>query len=901
MKTRISLLALLTSLMLTSCNLFIEDEEDDLSRGLDLYEKTVYTGEGWSEPATEVGDGYEITYQYQDNVKLLTEEMQDYIVSFEVDALYGALGIIDFRQDTPEQFLPRIGEMVTSHETEKMPDGIGAEVIWAGYIDGVYRVCTCSVTLDKIFKKLDGEADIDLGKMGEARPTDESRRASTRADEGDDEFRVVTDGVKIDESEGDDGKYCQFTLPLAFKLTTVKLPKDEDLSSSTKKSNGSLAAVVDKWGIVHSSRGTTTTEKTVKRGPTGSLEVKPTESYMKHRLRVKVFLDGSIIKPMIEIKDTIITHATLHINNGLVYSKTWERKDVFPQLKFGGIVKFKILLGAGITFSAGLFADCAVSVIDSSFVHTKINLQRAASYFGPQAISTFLFNMLESAFQGEYLSDVFQESEAKNFNRTWRFDGSVEGNVSLTPKLSVGVALWTEKISVRGFVKNELKARLNSPSAFVVPGYDAMGLDISTKPGVNVDNNLSTGIGFGVTVNVYEIIKSIQSEAIGIGKAFFSDLYRTLLIEFKGMLYDMGEFDLANSISLSSADQAKIFWESMEETLAKQGASVESVTKDKGLDFDKEFTLKSWPKNLFNSPWFPSVNFKKYKQNAEGAGASGDTWRFEWQYDNSAIPAVGLLPWSGYPALYPCLFIDGGSGDVANGLYFPKNPVSIDANTDIKNLKVSVNANKLTPGKTYMAYPALALSTSDKTPLVFETAQSVMSQAVEVHIKSVEHAENFDPADDDPALKGYHGFKIVAHVLVRGAAKIANYDIFFMTPDEKVRNKTYDGYKGEVKESSDQKTTFFVVMKDTYFAANMMGNYMMRVMNEDGEYDPELKYTNTVPFSCEWQGFDFSESRQKVPEAKPFSKMPQKVIEEVEEIVKNRPFYDSSPIVIAAD
>ena len=889
MKTNISLLALLASLTLASCNLFIEDEEDDLSRGIDLNKKTVYTGDGWSEPVTEVGDCYNITYQYQDNVKLLTEEIQSYIVSFEVDALYGALGIIDFREDTPEQFLPRIGEMVTSRNTKLMPDGLGAEVIWAGFIDGVYRVCTCAVTLDKIFKKLDGEYDLSLADIGdvEANPSIESSIATTRADDGEDIFTVETDGVKLHEEKGDDGKYFQFKLPMKAKISTIKLPEDKNEDTKWK-----TVHVVDKNGQVHMADEESRYTDVVKRGGTGYLEILPTESFMKHRLRVKVYLlDGSVC-PILEVKDTVVTDATLHVKNGFEISKSWSRTDVFPQLKLQGILSLKLLIGASVGISAGIFADCSVNVKDSSYVNTKIDMIGASKYFNPVSI---LQAMATDAFKEEALSEAIKEAEAKNYSRRWRVDGSVEGNISFNVKLSVGGAIWTEKISVSVFANNTLQAILKSPSMFKDINGSAWGLSISKKPGFELKDKIDVGVSLGLTLNIYEVIKGIQQDAISIGKSFFSDFYKTLMIEIASIANDYGLNDIHHQ-SLMSAAEAERFWECMENTLKKQTTTVEDILKEKNLDFNKDFTLKTWHIPIFNLPWFPSVNFKKYRQRPVSFSESGDTWEFQWKYNE-----LGLLAWAGFRPLLPCIYIDGGKDDKATGLYFPKDHPVINDETEIENVNVTVKVSQLTPDKTYQAYPALALRFSDDEPFMFDTPQTVTSKSVDVTLKSVDVTPYY-PSDPSLADAGYHGFEITGHVSVRGAAKVCRWGLFFR-PFENAEMVQSDFRNSKVTETNDQPVTFYVLTKKKVFDTTMHGDYVLWKTKEDGEREAsDVLQMNTLRIYGEWtDGFDFSDSRQRVPQGKTTAAWPEKVRKKMDDIIKNRPFYDTSTIVIAGD
>lgn len=321
---------------------------------------------------------------------------------------------------------------------------------------------------------------------------------------------------------------------------------------------------------------------------------------------------------------------------------------------------------------------------------------------------------------------------------------------------------------------------------------------------------------------------------------------------------------------------------------------MEKLTKDLPLSFDHDFDL--WEKSipLFELPWLPSVDFKKYKQKPISYNETGDTWEFEWRYG-----LLGILPRAGYPTLYPCLFIDGGMNDKATGLYFPKTPVGIDSHTDLKNFKVNIKATNLTPDKIYQAYPALALQTSDKRPLVFDTQQTVTSKLVDVTLKSVE-VKPYYTEDQKLSELGYHGFEIIGHVSVRGAAKVDRWGLFFK-PYEDADMKQNDFTRDKVKETNDQPVTFYVVTKRDVINTTMHGDYVVWKTNENGEREATLPLPmNTLPIYGEWtDAFDFSDSRRLVPQARSTAEWPEKVRRQIDNIIKNRPFYDTTPIVIS--
>lgn len=112
---------------------------------------------GFGYPVTEDVEGGKITYQYNDEVIVLSETTQRYLVKVEADT------ILYFSEATPERLLPYKGGIISSAVIDdKTPYGLGNRVISVSQESGLYKCVTTAASLDEIFKELTLAADIML-------------------------------------------------------------------------------------------------------------------------------------------------------------------------------------------------------------------------------------------------------------------------------------------------------------------------------------------------------------------------------------------------------------------------------------------------------------------------------------------------------------------------------------------------------------------------------------------------------------------------------------------------------------------------------------------------------------------------------------------------------------------
>lgn len=144
MKCKQHFVTLIIPVLLVACHANVLDDEPENINGFGY-------------PITEDVEGGKITYQYNDEVIVLSETTQRYLVKVEADT------ILYFSEATPERLLPYKGGIISSAVIDdKTPYGLGNRVISVSQESGLYKCVTTAASLDEIFKELTLAADIML-------------------------------------------------------------------------------------------------------------------------------------------------------------------------------------------------------------------------------------------------------------------------------------------------------------------------------------------------------------------------------------------------------------------------------------------------------------------------------------------------------------------------------------------------------------------------------------------------------------------------------------------------------------------------------------------------------------------------------------------------------------------
>ncbi|MBP5772138.1 MAG: hypothetical protein J6W75_12470 [Bacteroidaceae bacterium] len=137
----------LFAILLTGCTLSMEEwqvaEED----------------KGFDEPETVEYEYGTLTYQYKEGVRSITENVQQYIIRYE--NLPEEHIILYFMDNTPKDWVPQKGDLLTSMCTLTLPFGLNHRVTSVVKADGMYKVECEPATRDDIFEDLVFEFDAD--------------------------------------------------------------------------------------------------------------------------------------------------------------------------------------------------------------------------------------------------------------------------------------------------------------------------------------------------------------------------------------------------------------------------------------------------------------------------------------------------------------------------------------------------------------------------------------------------------------------------------------------------------------------------------------------------------------------------------------------------------------------
>lgn len=199
MKTIKSLFTLFVSLSLVSCTLMMDD--------LELSEEE----RGFDEPVVEQSEFGEVTFQYNQGVRPITRNVQEYLVSVEHDS------ILYFMDNLPEEWRLRPGDLLAAGCTRKLPMGLNHRVLSVEQTGGLIKVVTTTASRNDIYKELDINLDFDY-IAPEALEYDSLEMAEQGLDPG--EF-AVTDYSLLDAAEEDESQDTRADEEKSYKTLNI--------------------------------------------------------------------------------------------------------------------------------------------------------------------------------------------------------------------------------------------------------------------------------------------------------------------------------------------------------------------------------------------------------------------------------------------------------------------------------------------------------------------------------------------------------------------------------------------------------------------------------------------------------------------------------------------------------
>jgi len=131
-------------LLLSGCTLSMEEWEET--------EEQV----GYEEQAAVENDYFTLDYEYKETTRSLTEDILAYVAQVEDDS------IIYFLDNTPSEWLPKVGGQVVANCCEKFPMGFMGRVLSVENTNGFVRVVTTEATLEDCYESFDLDFDSDI-------------------------------------------------------------------------------------------------------------------------------------------------------------------------------------------------------------------------------------------------------------------------------------------------------------------------------------------------------------------------------------------------------------------------------------------------------------------------------------------------------------------------------------------------------------------------------------------------------------------------------------------------------------------------------------------------------------------------------------------------------------------
>lgn len=206
MKTIKNILAIIGILIFASgCTLMLDEPPAD---GND----DTPNGDGFTAPRTEQTEFGDVTYQFQDGVRVIDEKYVPYIISCRNDSTLGHTEIL-FTKNIPSDLLPQRGDYIATTMSQLFQQTLCDEVDNIEETGGGYLLISHPVPLIKVFKELD--FSIDARIAGDYEDSSEQSRSggNTPKLKG---FRLVPRHNSYSRGEEDSGEFSESLFSLAF-------------------------------------------------------------------------------------------------------------------------------------------------------------------------------------------------------------------------------------------------------------------------------------------------------------------------------------------------------------------------------------------------------------------------------------------------------------------------------------------------------------------------------------------------------------------------------------------------------------------------------------------------------------------------------------------------------------
>lgn len=452
MTTKKIMLMLMAAMTMVSCNLFIEEEDD----GLEFKNVPVHTGEGYDKPVTTTQSGCEIVYQYNSEVRVLSQEDQDRYIVYAARDGANCFAEIHYLKSTPADKLPVLGEILLSTVTEKFPWGCNHRVQQRYDGGDVYKFILGFCNLEETFKDL--------------------RINGTLSMEDKEEYSIPIDREMLTPVEDD-------------------VEPDDTTSVAGARRSATEFDVADGLGHVKLD-GPAIEFSSSYEVPFPKIEYKEGYGQLNFKDSVNTslsfdFSDFSIIDRQFKAKmtQTVYEKWELTINGG--YSKSIR------------LLQWPVIRGKAVVIGP------VVVVLFLNFeIHMGLDIQMTGTLTREKEVQ----NVYEMDFKELTLSkskpEITKDSD-------WTFDAAVEASLSIDIKFVFGLGIYGKIVSVRIIPTFSIGISAKVPIMSVTTDDDEEKLtsDISDKPGITFKPlDLSVTIGVYMDLKLKEILGALHDQ-----------------------------------------------------------------------------------------------------------------------------------------------------------------------------------------------------------------------------------------------------------------------------------------------------------------------------------------------------------------------------------------------------
>lgn len=702
-------------LTFVACNLFIEDE-------LDWREDIpVHTGYGYDEPVTENGEFYDLTYQLNSNVNILSDNALNYLRNVNMDNM-NWIGVLDYDLNTPKELRPVRGEILFHDICDKIPEGMIHQVICATEMEGYYKVLVCVVPFEDLFKEID--MDVDLGKglnlKGFGNPEEPEE-----AEESEEDTSSLEEADNHQNTHSANSPRRADAVAEQWETTNINVKLPINFFKEWKITDNDKEEI--KVGLNVHSKTEDNDDNSLKGKIAGHIKVYKVSDNVKIPFGLYLDVDATF-QHNLDIDANFTAKATI-----------LHKQDVLPDaasitIPIAGVpVKFKFCLGVDITL------ENTINATGNIKCRLPLHLE-----YNKDLADLFLGNFLSYLLRNHGASCSIDKDKgyvglSASFGNKTRF------SIAWSP----GVGLYTEKLSTRILVvAPDIKFNFNTPGIHAGLGY---GFDIRNHDGVEFKSSVGLGIQLWLPTDASSILNEIIDK----------------IADWQKIIGYAAAYVIAQKYEAETADDYIKSVDKLNDWITK----LKSPEKDGYFVFSTDTVKNLFPLN-WKKTWAPTMEeqknpFKFRKEYEKPPIRNEDFLHVEYTIDS-----IGILPI--VEPFKPCLMITDKYYNFQK-LVFNKNTINKNTKLPKAGLKLEydIAMSDLSPEADLYALPGFytgdkeensfkdGIPTSSRFAFYFDKQQLVNTKTPpNTRIKWIYNYENEDLSSTPGRYKKQRMFRV---------------------------------------------------------------------------------------------------------------------------------------------